>query len=242
MEEEKFFEEQEDTKKEEKKLSQDELDKIKELEKLYNERLQLLAQKEKELEPLIQLQQYLSANPDKAQEVSRILSSEPLDNNIKDQLSNEVSLDNEDKTINELKKEITNLKQLIVQQKENENIKTEQERILRNLSEYKKQYQYFDEDKFFAKMLAYPEGYLDSLSEAEYQKLMDNVAKSVAIENEQKVKKYFQDYIDKKKEIAEKTKSETGSSPLGASQEKPPKVTMSNAQQIAKKLLEKFIK
>lgn len=220
--------------KEKKQEYQTDIDKIKELEKLYNERLQELSQKEKELEPLIQLQQYLSENPEKAQKISQLLAGEDITT---EEIS---SLTSETDEIKKLKAELESLKFLIKQQREDFQIKKEQERIIENLNKYKQQYTYFDTDMFFARMLAYPENYLDSLSDIEYQKLMDAVAKTVSIENEKKIKQYLENYLSKKKEISERTKSETTPSTTGSIQPKPEKITMDNAASIAKKLLEKF--
>ncbi|MCX7716496.1 MAG: hypothetical protein N2Z73_03675 [Endomicrobia bacterium] len=215
-------------------------DKIKELEQLYQKRLQEIANKERELEPLIQLQQFLNENPDKAQKISEIL----VGNNIVPEKQNEINdiLGTDTDEIKKLKQELEKIKNQIYNQQYSQQVDKEKQYIQQKISEYEKIYEFFDPHTFFSAMMSYPEDYLDKLSDTEYQKLMDTVAKQTAEYNKKKFEEKFNEYLKKKKEVAEKTKSETHPSPVATLKEQPEKITMDNAKSIAQKLLEKFLK
>lgn len=215
-------------------------DKIKELEQLYQKRLQEIAQKERELEPLIQLQQFLSENPDKAQKISEILSGSEKQEETTDIFTSSTEQDTDE--VKKLKQELENIKSQIYKQQQSQIIEKEKNFIQQKVAEYQKMYEFFEPQLFFASLLAYPDEYLDSLSDAEYQKLLDTVAKKTAEYNKSKFEAKFNEYIQKKKEVAEKTKSETQPSPVATLKEQPEKITMDNAKSIAQKLLEKFLK
>jgi hypothetical protein len=206
------------------------VDKIKELERLYMQKLQELSNKEKELEPLIQLQDYLSKNPEKVQDIASILQgTKPSEE--EEFLGVETEL-NED-----IKKEL----QRVNAELERMAVEKEEKYLLDKIEEFKKKYEYFDEDKFFARLFAYPDGYLDRLSQAEYDKLLEDVARLVNYKNKIEIDNKLKSYLEKKKEIAEKTKSETAPSITGVEKQQI-KITMDNAKEIAKKLLEKYSK
>lgn len=215
---------------------EDQLRKIKELEQLYNQRLQELAQKEKELEPLLQLQSYLEQSPEKAQKISKILAGE------EDIETTEDITISEDKDLKQLKQELQILKSQLQQQTISQQVNKEKEFIQKKIQEYSKMYDYFDPQLFLSAMLSYPEDYLESLTDAEYQKLLDTTAKRTSEHLKSIIENKFQEYLKKKKEIAEKTKSEVQSAPVSMIKEKPEKITMDNAKSIAQKLLEKFLK
>jgi hypothetical protein len=205
------------------------IDKIKELERLYMQKLQELSNKEKELEPLIQLQDYLSKNPDKVQDIASILQGTKP--------SEEELLGVEAEPNEDIKKEL----QRVNAELEKMAVEKEEKYLLDKINEFKKKYEYFDEDKFFARLFAYPDGYLDRLSQAEYDKLLEDVARLVDYKNKLEIDNKLKSYLEKKKEIAEKTKSETAPSISGVEKQQI-KITMDNAKEIAKKLLEKYSK
>ena len=230
----------------------DDIEKIKELERLYNEKVQQVVEKEKELQPVIQLQQFLLQNPDKAQKVASILNEQETSSSKEEQKddldklfgfneeTDKKSNDEVESEILKLKKELDSLKEQIVKSKETEVVEQEKEFLVSKLSEFEKD-KWFDKEKFFARLMSYPDGYLDSLSNTEYEKLIKNTAKIVALEKEREFNMKFNDYIKEKKNISEKTKSETKSSVIGE-QKKQETITMDNAKNIAKKILEAFKK
>jgi len=232
----------------------DDIEKIKELERLYNEKVQQVVEKEKELQPVIQLQQFLLQNPDKAQKIASILNEQETSSSgskeeQKDDLdklfgfteeTDKKPNDERESEILKLKKELDSLKEQIVKSKETEVVEQEKEFLVSKLSEFEKD-KWFDKEKFFARLMSYPDGYLDSLSNTEYEKLLKNTAKIVALEKEREFNMKFNDYIKEKKNISEKTKSETKSSVIGE-QKKQETITMDNAKNIAKKILEAFKK
>jgi hypothetical protein len=206
------------------------IDKIKELERLYMQKLQELSNKEKELEPLIQLQDYLSKNPEKVQDIASILQGTKPS-------GEEEFLGVETEPNEDIKKEL----QRVNAELERMAVEKEEKYLLDKIEEFKKKYEYFDEDKFFARLFAYPDGYLDRLSQAEYDKLLEDVARLVNYKNKLEIDNKLKSYLEKKKEIAEKTKSETAPSITGVEKQQI-KITMDNAKEIAKKLLEKYSK
>jgi hypothetical protein len=206
------------------------IDKIKELERLYMQKLQELANREKELEPLMQLQDYLSKNPEKVQDIASILQGTKPSG--EEELLGIEAEPNED-----IKKEL----QRVNAELEKMAVEKEEKYLLDKIEEFKKKYEYFDEDKFFARLFAYPDGYLDRLSQAEYDKLLESVAQLVNYRNKLELDNRLKSYLEKKKEIAEKTKSETAPSISGVEKQQI-KITMDNAKEIAKKLLEKYSK
>lgn len=210
-------------------------EKIRELERIYQRRLQELAQKERELEPLKQLQDYLSQSPDKAEKIAKILMGED------EQTSSSVSVEPEDE-VEKLKKELESLKRKLEEKEASSELNKEKELVSRKIEEYQRQYEFFDTDKFIAHLLSYPDGYLDNLTETEYIKLLDNTAKMINDMNKKQFESKFNEYLSKKKEVAEKTKSETASSQTATLKPPQEKITMDNAYTVAKKLLEKFLK
>lgn len=179
-------------------------------------KMQELSMKEKELEPLIQFQEYLKNNPEKAQKIAQILSD---DSTTQEQKNDSVSelLDDGDltkKEINELKKTIKKLEEQIVNHQKEQIKEKELEFLKSKVSQYEKEYgEYFDKFEFKSAMLAYPESYLDSLPDDKYEKLLDETAKSVCERRKNLEQQIIKKYIEAKKDVSDKTKSETNTAP-----------------------------
>ena len=219
-----------------------EQDKGKELESLYMKRLNELSEREKQLQPYMELNNYLQSNPDKAQKIAKLLSGEEVE---EDKPKEDASIFDDspkDDKIKELKEEIKSVKDLILSSSQKEVEKKVEEDINKRVEGYKSSYgKDFDGYKYFAIMQAYPEGFLNQLSEEKFHQLSDDVAKQIAAQTKREREASVQEYLKEKKEIATKTNSETKPSPTGK-EKKEIEISFNNAKQIATDILKSLHK
>lgn len=209
-------------------------ERLKELEQEYQKKLQELSAKEAELQPLLDLQRFLQQNPDKMRKIVNALQEE--------EASSGEDIFSEEDEIKKLKKEIADLKDQIILQQEDKIIERETQMIRGWIQDYQRMYgSDFDIDKYFSRMMAFQDGYLDRLSDLEFKNLSDKVAKMVVDTVKRERENWIKSYIEKKAELGTKASSETKPSVSGRTKEEV-KVSLDDgsAKRMAYELLKKF--
>lgn len=190
-----------------------ELNKSKELESEYTKKYIELTNTQKELQPLIELQQYLAENPDKAEQITKILQ---------DDGKKEESFETDIPEVKKLKAEIDELKKIVQESKANieyeKQVKQNEIFFKTEIAKLAQKYPDLDEDILIARLMAVPN--LGQIPKNELITFMDKLAEDIDSRVKEKKNKYIQEYLSKKEKDSDETLGEKKGGETGGKKEK----------------------